>query len=121
MEKEKGVIEIKCIMLDSSFQISIKDDGQGIDDKLIGEKAIEEKIITRKEFEKMMPHERINLIFKEGFSSRQEANTISGRGLGMDIISHNTSNLGGKIKIITEKGKGTEFLMTFPFDFYSSN
>ena len=73
-------------MLDSSFQISIKDDGQGIDDKLIGEKAIEEKIITRKEFEKMMPHERINLFSKKVFLETR-GYTISGRGLGMDIIN----------------------------------
>ena len=107
-------------MLDSSFQLSIKDDGKGIDDHLIGEKAIEDKIISRDQFEKMMEHERVNLIFKEGFSSKKEANTISGRGLGMDIIRHNIINLGGQMKIITEKGSGTEFLITFPLDFHHS-
>ena len=56
------------------------------------------------------------IIFKEGFSSKDEANIVSGRGLGMEIIKKNIESLGGQIKINTKKGHGTEFLLTFPFE-----
>ena len=115
-KSQKGFIEIKCLMLDSSFQLSIKDDGKGIDGHLLGEKAIKENIISRDQFESMMDNERINLIFAEGFSSKVEANTVSGRGLGMDIIHQNIKSLGGQIKIITKEGNGTEFVLTFPLN-----
>ena len=80
-------------------------------------KQIQDKIIdSKKEFEEMLEHEKINLIFKEGLSSKAEANDISGRGLGMDIIYQNITSLGGQIKVTSQKGIGTEFLLTFPLD-----
>ena len=112
----KGSIEVKCLMLESSFQLSIKDDGVGIDKDFIGEKAIANKIITKEEYEKMLESEKVELIFKEGFSSKDEASKVSGRGLGMEIIKKNIESLGGQIKINTKKGHGTEFLLTFPFE-----
>tara|TARA_Y100001954_G_scaffold42968_2_gene44114 strand:- start:6863 stop:9481 length:2619 start_codon:yes stop_codon:yes gene_type:complete len=113
---KKGNIEIKCLMLDSSFQLSVKDDGTGIDNDKIGEKAIANNIVTKEGFEKMLESEKVELIFKEGFSSKEEASKISGRGLGMDIIKKNIESLGGQIKINTKKGQGTEFILGFPFN-----
>ena len=103
-------------MLDSSFQLSFKDDGTGIDKDKIGEKAIANNIVTKEDFEKMLESEKVELIFKEGFSSKEEASKISGRGLGMDIIKKNIESLGGQIKINTKKGQGTEFILGFPFN-----
>ncbi|MBG09444.1 MAG: hypothetical protein CME68_11850 [Halobacteriovoraceae bacterium] len=113
---QKGSIEIKCLMLESSFQLSIKDDGMGIDSDIIGEKAIESKIISQEDYKKMLESEKIELIFKEGFSSKDEANKVSGRGLGMDIIKKNIESLNGQITLNTKKGQGTEVVLTFPFE-----
>ena len=114
-KEKKGSIDIKCVMLESSFQLSIKDDGAGIDHDLLIEKAIANKIIGKEDYDKMLDSEKIELIFKEGFTSKDEANKISGRGLGMDIIKKNIESLGGKIKINTKKSQGTEFILTLPF------
>ena len=77
--------------------------------KKIAEKAMEKKIIDQGELEAMDEGEKLKLIFRPGFSTKEQVTELSGRGVGMDVVLTNVSKLGGDVKIKTEQGKGTEF------------
>jgi two-component system chemotaxis sensor kinase CheA len=113
-KSKKGTIEVTCLMLDSTFQIKIKDDGRGIDEELIAKRAIKKNLISKEDYNRLLDHEKIYLIFLKGLSSKDEATSISGRGIGMDIVKVNIESLGGKVKVETEKSKGTEFTILIP-------
>ncbi len=94
--------------------ISIKDDGKGIDPERIGRKAIEKGLITEEQFAGMMPREVLDLIFLPGFSTKEMASDLSGRGVGMDVVKTNIKKLNGIIDIKSDLGKGSEFILKLP-------
>ncbi len=71
-------------------------------------------LIDADEAETMSPTDAYNLIFAPGFSTRQEANSVSGRGVGMDVVKTNIAKLSGMIDVHTEVGRGTRFAITLP-------
>ncbi len=94
--------------------ISIKDDGRGIDTERVAVKALEKGLITAEQLEEMGPHDIFDLIFLPGFSTRESASDLSGRGVGMDVVRTNIKKLNGLIEIKSEKGKGSEFILKLP-------
>lgn len=112
---KQGHIGISVRQEGDSIVISITDDGRGIDPVRIREVAVKKGIITEAEASSISDKEAIYLIFKPGFSSKEETSQTSGRGIGMDVVKkHIEDNLKGHIEIETEKGKGTEFILTIP-------
>ena len=108
-------LKIFCKETVNGHQISIKDDGKGIDGQKISSRAIDKKITTIKDVSKMTEEDKVNLIFHPGFSTVEEVTELSGRGVGMDVVKKNIEKLGGDIKIKTVKEKGTEFLINLPY------
>ena len=94
--------------------LEIRDDGKGINGIIIGRKAIEKGLITETEFENMSEKERIQLIFKAGFSTAEQVSSISGRGVGMDVVITNIKQLGGVVDIDSIVGKGTKIHIVLP-------
>lgn len=94
--------------------ISIKDDGKGLDPDKIGRKALEKGLITDDQLASMMPREILDLIFLPGFSTKEKASDLSGRGVGMDVVRTNIKKLNGIIDIKSELGKGSEFILKLP-------
>jgi len=94
--------------------ISIKDDGKGLDPDKIGRKAMEKGLITEEQFAGMMTREILDLIFLPGFSTKEKASDLSGRGVGMDVVRTNIKKLNGIIDIKSELGKGSEFILKLP-------
>jgi two-component system, chemotaxis family, sensor kinase CheA len=94
--------------------ISLKDDGRGIDTERVTAKALEKKLITAEQLAGMGPHDIFDLIFLPGFSTRDTASDLSGRGVGMDVVRTNIKKLNGIIEIKSEKGKGSEFILKLP-------
>lgn len=92
--------------------ISISDDGRGLDQDLIYEKAQKRGLIPAGA--KMSSDDINQLIFLPGFSTREQVTAISGRGVGMDIVQKAIQQLGGRIEIQSVKGKGTSFLISLP-------
>ena len=78
--------------------ISISDDGNGIDKRKVIQKAIERGMYDSQQLEKMSEREILNLIFAPGFSTAKEVSDISGRGVGMDVVKTNIEKLGGHIE-----------------------
>lgn len=107
-----GLVKLKFSTEDGRLKISVSDDGAGIDTKKILAKA-EQQGVLAKSPEEYSEDEIIDLILVSGVSSAEEANEYSGRGVGMDVISHNVKSLGGKLKISSEPGLGTKIVMKF--------
>lgn len=112
---ENGKIIIKIKQLEANkVEISIKDDGKGIDIKEIKFKAIEQKFISKDELDNYDDNQVLNLIFKSEFSTSPIVTDISGRGLGLAIVKEKIEQLGGKIGIKTKINKGITINLIIP-------
>ena len=92
--------------------IEIADDGGGLNPEKLKAKAIEKRII--KADQNLTTQECYQLIFAPGFSTKEQVTDISGRGVGMDVVRTNISDIGGEITIQSELDKGTTFLISLP-------
>ncbi len=94
--------------------ISISDDGKGMRPEIIRGKAIEKGLITPEAASSLDEAASLNLIFLPGFSTKDEISSVSGRGVGMDVVKTNISKLNGAIDIHSEPGKGSTFTISLP-------
>jgi two-component system chemotaxis sensor kinase CheA len=94
--------------------IDIKDDGKGIDVDKIKEKVVQKGWVEPSVLNKMSQEEIISFIFEPGFSTNDTVNSISGRGVGMDVVKKAIDSVGGNIKVRTEAGKGSVFSLILP-------
>lgn len=110
---EEGKICINVQRDGPNIQISIKDDGHGIDVSQVREKAIESGLMDSKS--QLSDQEIFRFILKSGFSTKKEVTQISGRGVGLDVVASEVEKMGGTITIYSEVGKGTDFVISIPF------
>ncbi len=97
----------------NQVQISIIDDGRGIDIQRLKEKAVSRGLVGAQARE-MDDREAVNLIFLSDLSTSESVTEISGRGLGMPIVREQIKRLGGSLRIETVQGKGTQFHILLP-------
>ena len=110
---KEGTIILSAGRNGGSFELILRDDGKGLDREAIIEKAQKSGLITG-DPNSLSDNEVYNLIFNSGFSTRKEANEISGRGVGMDVVNEKLKQLKGTCQIKSEKNKGTEFTIKVP-------
>ena len=91
-----------------------KDDGRGIDPQNIRKKVLELKIMSEDELFNLSDEEVIQLIFLPHFTTRKYATETSGRGVGMDEVKHQVTNLEGKIHVNSILNKGTIITVLVP-------
>ncbi len=96
-----------------TLRCEIEDDGRGIDLDLLEARGIEKGLLKPG---KHFPSQIIRILFMPGFSSRETADAVSGRGVGLDAVREDMKSLGGKISLATKKGQGTRFILVIPFD-----
>ena len=94
--------------------ISIADDGKGMRPEAIRNKAIEKGLITAEEASSLDEEQSLALIFLPGFSTKDQISSVSGRGVGMDVVKTNIQKLNGTISITSEPGKGSSFTISLP-------
>lgn len=111
---ERGKIEINIFQKGNQIVIEISDDGKGIDLDKLKAKAIEKGLISKEDAAKMTNEAITEIIFMPGFSTKEVATELSGRGVGMDVVKTNISQLNGYVEIITEKNMGTTFRICIP-------
>ena len=108
----EGTLRLSAEHRSGRILIRIADDGRGIDRARVLGKAIEKGLVAA---DAQLSNEEIDaLIFAPGFSTAQTVSNISGRGVGMDVVRQNVKDLGGRITIESEQGKGTSFTLTLP-------
>ncbi|PMP93533.1 MAG: hybrid sensor histidine kinase/response regulator [Desulfurella sp.] len=116
---QKGKNKIGTLKLSASQEgnhivISVEDDGRGMDKEKIKQKAIENGIITEQEASLMSENDIFNLVFLPGFSTANQVSSISGRGVGMDVVKTNIEKLNGIITIKSQPNIGTKIIIKIP-------
>lgn len=106
----KGTIKLSAYQEGNRVVITIQDDGKGLDPDKIRESAINKGL----EVEDLDDKEIIQLIFDQGFSTRNEVTSISGRGVGLDVVRQKIESLGGDIEVVSQVDKGTSFIVKLP-------
>ena len=109
-----GRIDLSAYHQGGKVNIVIADDGGGIDPEKLRAKALAKGVITAEEARTMDDREALTLIFRAGFSTAEQVTSVSGRGVGMDVVRTNIEKLGGTIEIDTKLGLGTSFHLTLP-------
>jgi two-component system chemotaxis sensor kinase CheA len=112
--KGRGVISFAVKSEDAQTVYEFSDDGAGIDVDVIVKTALLKGVITKDELSNFTELDIVNLIFSPGFTTSKTASTISGRGIGMDIVKEKVDSLGGTIEIKSKLGIGTTFRITLP-------
>ncbi len=110
----EGTITLQAVNRGTETIITVKDDGQGIDiDKIC--QRLREMGSSDQEIRQMSTEEILDYIFQPGFSTSEEVTELSGRGVGMDVVRTSLQDIRGDIRVQTEPGKGTTFILKVPF------
>jgi two-component system chemotaxis sensor kinase CheA len=109
-----GRIDLRAFQKGNRVVIEVEDDGRGMDWRAIRDVALRRGIVTASEAREMSVAETLELVFRPGFTTREVATEISGRGVGMDVVKTNIARLSGMIDVDTEPGRGTKFAITLP-------
>ncbi len=109
---EEGTIILSAEHRGGRIVIEIKDDGAGINSERVLKKARERGLVSA---DAVLPEDEINnLIFMPGFSTAETVSDISGRGVGMDVVRRNIQDLGGRINLKSDRGRGMTIQLTLP-------
>ncbi len=111
---EKSLVELSARQEGDHILITIADDGRGMRPEVIRNKAIEKGLITTEVANTLDESQCLELIFLPGFSTKDEISSVSGRGVGMDVVKTNIQKLNGVVNIQSEPGKGTVLTISLP-------
>jgi two-component system chemotaxis sensor kinase CheA len=109
---EEGMVILKAANEGNMIIIEISDDGKGIDVEAVKAKAAERGIISPNKV--LSDVEAFNLIFEPGFSTAKQITSISGRGVGLDVVRRSIEKLNGTVTVSSERDKGTKFTIKLP-------
>ncbi|PZU98386.1 MAG: hybrid sensor histidine kinase/response regulator [Pseudanabaena sp.] len=109
----QGKIEIAAGYRGNQTIITISDDGNGINFAKLRDRALQMGL-SEEELRQSDKEELLDLIFEPGFSTADYVTDLSGRGVGLDVVRSNLDLIGGSVRIETELGKGTSFILTVP-------
>ncbi len=102
-----GRILLSAKQDDNKVIIEVVDDGQGFNLEKIKDRAVSRGFLTQEDIESMTDEAIMNIIFWPGFTTGDSITSISGRGIGLDVVKTKISQLNGKVKVISEFGKGS--------------
>ncbi|WP_413200046.1 response regulator [Nostoc piscinale] len=109
-----GEITIRAFHQGNQTVISVGDDGAGIDSEKVKAKAVRVGMITKEQAKSISRMEVYDLLFQPGFSIKDKADEISGRGVGMDVVRSEISEIRGTVNTDSAIGKGTTFTIRLP-------
>ncbi len=110
----KGTLTLDAEHEGNHIVVSIIDDGKGMDAETIKGSALKKGLISADQAQTMSEREALNLIFMPGFSTAEKVTSVSGRGVGMDVVRTNIQKLKGIIEIDSKPGVGTTFTIKLP-------
>lgn len=111
---EAGTIRLSAYHEGGCIVIRIADDGRGLDTRRIREKAIANGLVTADEAAGMTDAQIHRFIFAAGFSTAEKVTSISGRGVGMDVVRTNIEQIGGQVDLSSVENKGSTFTIKIP-------
>ena len=110
----EGLLSLRAFHEGGQVNIEIIDDGAGLDQERIRNKALEKGLITAEQAGHMTDREIVNLILLPGFSTAEKLTKVSGRGVGMDVVKTHIERIGGTIDVQSKPGKGVMVRMKIP-------
>lgn len=111
---ETGRITLNAYHEGGHIIIEISDDGRGLNKEKIRAKILQNNLATETELEQMNDQQMNQFIFKPGFSTAAKVTSVSGRGVGMDVVKTNIDKIGGTIELRSVEGKGATFVVKIP-------
>ena len=111
---ETGTIKLSAEHEGNYIVISVSDDGKGMDPDILKKKAVEKGVIDEKTAFGLSDKDALSLIFTPGFSTKEKATEISGRGVGMDVVKTNIQKINGIIDIESQIGHGSKIVLKLP-------
>ena len=115
----RGKPETGCVRIAASHEagyitVAVSDDGRGLDLERIKAKAVSRGLVTPADLEQMTPETIFRFIFVPQFSTATTVTSISGRGIGLDVVRENIETIGGSITVTSTFGKGTSINLKIP-------
>lgn len=111
---ETGTIALNAYHESGHIFIRIADDGRGLDVERIRHKAIANGLVSEAAADGLSEQQILQFIFRAGFSTAEKVTSVSGRGVGMDVVRTNIERIGGTIELNSTAGAGTTFLIKIP-------
>lgn len=113
-KREIGLLSFAARQSGNKITITITDDGHGLDLEKLAAKAVTANLISQREAEEMSRNQLQQLIFEPGLSTADAVSSVSGRGVGMDVVRANLEKIGGTIRVSSKAGEGTLFILEIP-------
>jgi two-component system, chemotaxis family, sensor kinase CheA len=110
----EGLVRLRAYHEGSHVIVEVHDDGAGMNLARIREKAVERQVVPAARAEQMSEREILQLIFLPGFSTAAAVTSVSGRGVGMDVVRTNVEKIGGKVDVDSHTGQGTILRLRIP-------
>ncbi len=110
----QGTVKVVVRYVGGALALTVSDDGAGLDVALVRAKAVEKGLITKANADALTDEAVRELVFLPGFSTRDEATQLSGRGVGMDVVKRRVEQLGGQVKLSSTRGEGIAVEMVVP-------
>lgn len=109
-----ATIQVSARQSGNQIEIEVRDDGRGLAPDALVAKAMASRILGAADARALTPREKLELIFRPGFSTAAKITSISGRGVGMDIVKANVEKIGGIVELRNEEGRGLSILLRVP-------
>ena len=110
----KAIVTLSASQMGDHIYIEISDDGKGMRPDVIRRKAVEKGVIDAETANGLDDRQSLHLVFLPGFSTKEEISSVSGRGVGMDVVKTNINKLNGKIDVVSVPGQGSTFTISLP-------
>jgi len=109
-----ATISVSARQSGNQIEIEVRDDGRGLSPDALVAKAIASRVATAADVRALTPKEKLELIFRPGFSTAAKVTAVSGRGVGMDIVKANVEKIGGIVELRNDEGRGLSILLRVP-------
>jgi len=110
----QGKLSLRAFHEGGNVNIEIGDDGAGVNVQRVKAKAVQQGLLREDQAERLSDREATNLVFLPGFSTARELTSISGRGVGMDVVKTNIERIGGTVDLVSRAGTGTTIRIKIP-------
>lgn len=110
----EGVIRLEARHSAGMLQVTLTDDGRGVDLERVRRAVVERKLATPEMAERLSESELLEFLFLPGFSMKGAVTEVSGRGFGLDVVQDMVKKVGGLVRVSAEAGQGTRFQLQLP-------